>query len=158
MAILAGGMAAASIHDTENGDHGGDDGVVAEGGVLSGMSHGEEQNGEASGEVEGAGGVPGGLQGSAAAAMAAAVASTAGVAGEHRSAADGGGMWVEPPVVVKKYNKVGCEGRCFLLHYMYYSICRVVLEPVCSIFGQREPKSVFVVRLCVPLEEDAERR
>lgn len=130
MAKLAGGISVASIHDsinnmapsTANGataaatndDSNGDanDGAPLGGeGVL-----GEGADGGGGGSplatamaTAGAGAAAAGEGSAAAAAVAAASASRVGVAGEARTAADGGGeIWVEPPVVVKKYNKVRC--------------------------------------------------
>lgn len=88
MALLAGSMTAASIQS-----HGGSS--MASEGFINGEETEEQE--AAAGDM-GAGGV------------AAAAAAAAASAGERRTAADGGEIWVEPAVVVKKYNKVRREG------------------------------------------------
>lgn len=115
MAILAGGISASSIHDystTENGggfgaNHATEEGVgvATEGGGDTSETSPPGENG-AEGGVSAAGGGSeegGGEHGEAS-------AGEGGAGGERlqqrRSAADGGEMWMEAPVVVKKYNKV----------------------------------------------------
>lgn len=118
MALLAGGVSAASIHDPiDNNGTSHMNGGTATAAAANGDANGDANGGDDGGGVAGAtagqnadGGGGGGAEGdaaAAAAAIAAAAASRAEAAGEPRSAADGGGeIWVEPPVVVKKYNKV----------------------------------------------------
>lgn len=114
MALLAGGVSAASIHDNvDNGapPHMNGGGANGEANGAATAEGGGDGGGAAAGEDATGGGGGGGA---AAAAIAAASASRAEVAGEARSAADGGGeIWVEPPVVVKKYNKVRRDS-CFV--------------------------------------------
>lgn len=106
MAILAGGMSAASIHEPfENiGDSNGvaaaeGGGGAMEGGATSGTYSGREEGAAPNASEEsGTGGVG--------APTAVAGAGETAPAGERRSAADGGDIWMEAPVVVKKYNKV----------------------------------------------------
>lgn len=133
MALLAGGLSTASIHDSviNNYNTAAANGRDANGGDAHGSSLGEGgTKGVVDGEdADGAGGSRGGAAGvdatsAAAAAVAAASASrSGGGAGDTRSAADGGGeVWVEPPVVVKKYNKVCwlvCVGFWLLLGRWY---------------------------------------
>lgn len=101
----------ASIHDSINNIAPSINGTADINGDANGDANGAPPDGErAAGEGAdggGGGGTAAGEGSAAAAAIAAASASRVGVAGETRSAADGGGeIWVEPPVVVKKYNKV----------------------------------------------------
>ena len=129
MAILAEGMSATSIYD---GRSRGPSSMMTS--STPGLSNGGGARGagaaaSASGELSGEGtrrreeeqeeAAAGDMGGGGAAAAAAAAAESAepsvGMAagGERRSAADGGEIWVEPPVVVKKYNKVGLSvGFC----------------------------------------------
>lgn len=112
MAILAGGVAAASIHDNketpspqaENG--GGNPAAV---GTDNEANNENEDASETSPAGEAARGDDGGI-GADGAGGGVASSMPTGVLGEHKSGADGGEMWVEPPVVVKKYNKV-CSRR-----------------------------------------------
>lgn len=107
MAILAGGISAVSFQPPSE-----ENGTAVNG---AGAGEGVTEGGEASGASPGGGRVGGPSTSIESGLGEGAVGlgtgqTTGGSAGppavETRSGADGGDMWVEAPVVVKKYNKV----------------------------------------------------